>query len=247
MKHSHVLDIPLDGAYKVDPIAHCQSLQPFVDTNGYRLFIINNADVFNEAWLAKFPVAMTSTSFVFVREPCSQDLMPAVHKDYFPPDRGYIYAINYTLQGCESSRLMWYENADGTPAVTQYPDREVVEVDCVVCPSDRPLLMDTTTYHGIKVGDTERWVMSLRPVNSSYDSNNPITWSDVIEQYRNIFMSEITQEMKITAIAGDIYDGMTQKEVDAFVIRQIEASLELLPETDVNGMYEEILEEMPQR
>jgi hypothetical protein len=53
--------------------------------------------------------------------------------------------------------------------------------------------------------------------------------------------------MKITAIAGDIYDGMTQKEVDAFVIRQIEASLELLPETDVNGMYEEILEEMPQR
>ena len=60
-------------------------------------------------------------------------------------------------------------------------------------------------------------------------------------------MSEITQEMKITAIAGDIYDGMTQKEVDAFVIRQIEASLKLLPEADVNGMYEEILAEIPQR
>jgi hypothetical protein len=60
-------------------------------------------------------------------------------------------------------------------------------------------------------------------------------------------MTEITQAMKITAIAGDIYQGMNQKEVDAFVIRQIEASLELLPETDVNGMYEEILEEMPQR
>jgi hypothetical protein len=59
-------------------------------------------------------------------------------------------------------------------------------------------------------------------------------------------MTEITQEMKITAIAGDIYTGMTQKEVDAFVIRQIEASLELLPETDVNGMYQEILSEIPQ-
>ena len=133
MRHSHVLDIPLDGAYKVDPIAHCQSLQPFVDT---------------------------------------------------------------------------------------------------------------TAYHGIKVGDTERWVMSLRPVDSSYDSNNSITWNDVVEQYRNIFMTEITQEMKITAIAGDIYQGMTQKEVDAFVIRQIEASLELLPEADVNGMYQEIVSEI---
>jgi hypothetical protein len=57
-------------------------------------------------------------------------------------------------------------------------------------------------------------------------------------------MVEITQAMKITAIAGDIYDGMTQKEVDAFVIRQIEASLELLPESDVNCMYQEILDEI---
>lgn len=57
-------------------------------------------------------------------------------------------------------------------------------------------------------------------------------------------MVEITQAMKITAIAGDIYDGMTQKEVDAFVIRQIEASLEMLPESDVNEMYQEILAEI---
>lgn len=57
-------------------------------------------------------------------------------------------------------------------------------------------------------------------------------------------MVEITQEMKIAAIAGDIYDSMTQKEVDAFVIRQIEASLEMLPESDVNEMYQEILDEI---
>lgn len=57
-------------------------------------------------------------------------------------------------------------------------------------------------------------------------------------------MVEITQAMKMTAIAGDIYDGMTQKEVDAFVIRQIEASLELLPETDINEMYNEIIAEI---
>ena len=57
-------------------------------------------------------------------------------------------------------------------------------------------------------------------------------------------MIEITQEHKITAIAGDIYDGMTQKEVDAFVIRQIEASLELLPEKDINEMYQEIVAEI---
>jgi hypothetical protein len=57
-------------------------------------------------------------------------------------------------------------------------------------------------------------------------------------------MTEIPQAIKITAIAGDIYQGMTQTEVDAFVIRQIEASLELLPESDVNGMYQEILAEI---
>ena len=57
-------------------------------------------------------------------------------------------------------------------------------------------------------------------------------------------MIEITQEHKITAIAGDIYDSMTQKELDAFVIRQIEASLELLPEKDINEMYQEIVAEI---
>lgn len=57
-------------------------------------------------------------------------------------------------------------------------------------------------------------------------------------------MTEIPQAIKITAIAGDIYQGMTQTEVDAFVIRQIEASLELLPESDVDGMYQEILAEI---
>jgi len=186
MKHSHILDISLDGAYKVDPIEHCHGLIPFVDINGYKLFIINNADVFNEAWLAKFPVPMQNTSFVFVREPRSEALMPSVHKDYFPPDRGYIYAINYTLDGCDTSRMMWYENADGTPAVTQYPDRPVIEVEQVPLPSDRPMLMDTTAYHGIKVGTKDRWVMSLRPVDCSYDPDNVISWSDIVERYHHI-------------------------------------------------------------
>lgn len=184
MQHSHILDIPIEDAYKVDPIAHCRTLRPFVDINGYRLFIINNADVFNEEWLAQFPVPMTDTSFVFVREPRSEALMPPVHLDYFPPDRGYLYAINYTLQGCDSSRLIWYENEDGTPSITHYPDRPVREVERVICPSDRPLLMNTSSYHGIKVGDTERWVMSLRPIDSSYDPDNPIAWKDVVETYR---------------------------------------------------------------
>ena len=187
MQHSHILDIPIEGAYKVDPIAHCRTLRPFVDINGYRLFIINNADVFNEEWLAQFPVPMTDTSFVFVREPRSEALMPPVHMDYFPPDRGYIYAINYTLRGCDSSRLMWYENEDGTPAITQYPDRAIAEVESVVLPSDRPLLMDTTTYHGVKVGTTERWVMSLRPVDSSLDPDYPLSWQEIAEKYRPYF------------------------------------------------------------
>lgn len=187
MIHSHVLDIPIQGAYKIDPIVHCGTLRPFVDINGYRLFIINNADVFHEEWLAKFPVPMTDTSFVFVRQPHSEALMPPVHLDYFPPDRGYIYAINYTLAGCDTSRMIWYANEDGTPATTQYPDRPVVEIERVPLPSDRPMLMDTTTYHGIKVGNTERWVMSLRPIDSSYNPENPLTWDGVVEQYRNIF------------------------------------------------------------
>lgn len=57
-------------------------------------------------------------------------------------------------------------------------------------------------------------------------------------------MIEITQEMKIAAIAGDIYDSMTQNEVDDFVLHQIEVSLELLPETDINEMYQEIVSEI---
>ena len=57
-------------------------------------------------------------------------------------------------------------------------------------------------------------------------------------------MTEITQAMKITAIAGDIYQGMTQSQVDAFVIWQITASLEQLPESDINEMHQEIITEM---
>ena len=57
-------------------------------------------------------------------------------------------------------------------------------------------------------------------------------------------MTEITQAMKISAIARDIHQGMTEKQVYDFVIWQIIASLELLPESDVNGMYQEILAEI---
>lgn len=183
MKHSHILNIPIVDAYKVDPIDHCKAMRPFVDINGYRLFIINNADVFNEEWLAKFPVPMQDTSFIFVREPVSEHLMPPVHMDYFPPDRGYLYAINYTLDGCDTSRMIWYEHADGTPQIKQYPDREIWETERVPLPSDRPMLMDTTTYHGIKVGNKERWVMSLRPIDSVGDGTDGRTWKDIVENY----------------------------------------------------------------
>lgn len=57
-------------------------------------------------------------------------------------------------------------------------------------------------------------------------------------------MVEITKDMKVKAIAEDMYDGMTQKEVDAFVLWQITASLNQLPDEDVNGMYQEILSEI---
>lgn len=57
-------------------------------------------------------------------------------------------------------------------------------------------------------------------------------------------MTEITQADKIRVIAEDIYDAMTQKEVDAFVIWQITASLEQLPESDINDMHSEILAEI---
>jgi len=56
-------------------------------------------------------------------------------------------------------------------------------------------------------------------------------------------MTEITQADKIRIIAEDIYAAMTQNELDAFVLWQITASLEQLPESDVNGIYGEILAE----
>jgi len=57
-------------------------------------------------------------------------------------------------------------------------------------------------------------------------------------------MVEITQADKIRVVAEDIYAAMTQKELDDFVIWQITASLEQLPESDVNEMYGEILSEI---
>ena len=56
-------------------------------------------------------------------------------------------------------------------------------------------------------------------------------------------MTEITQAMKISAIACDIHQGMTEKQVYDFVIWQIRASLEQLPESDITGMYDEIIAE----
>jgi hypothetical protein len=56
-------------------------------------------------------------------------------------------------------------------------------------------------------------------------------------------MTEITQAMKISVIACDIHQGMTEKQVYDFVIWQIIASLEQLPESDIAGMYDEIIAE----
>ena len=47
-------------------------------------------------------------------------------------------------------------------------------------------------------------------------------------------MTEITQADKIRVIAEDIYDAMTQREVDEFVVEQICASLHQLKESDIN-------------
>jgi hypothetical protein len=57
-------------------------------------------------------------------------------------------------------------------------------------------------------------------------------------------MTEITQAMKISAIACDIHQGMTEKQVYDFVIWQIIASLEQLPESDITDMYGEIIAEL---
>ena len=57
-------------------------------------------------------------------------------------------------------------------------------------------------------------------------------------------MTEITQADKIRVIAEDIYDAMTQREVDEFVVEQICASLHQLKESDINEMYGEILSEI---
>ena len=60
-------------------------------------------------------------------------------------------------------------------------------------------------------------------------------------------MTEITQAMKISAIACDIHQGMTEKQVYDFVIWQIIASLEQLPESDITDMYGEILAELGEK
>lgn len=60
-------------------------------------------------------------------------------------------------------------------------------------------------------------------------------------------MTEITQAMKISAIARDIHQGMTEKQVYDFVIWQITASLEQLPESDITDMYGEIIAELGEK
>lgn len=181
MKHSHILNIPIVDAYKVDPIDHCRTIRPFVDIDGYRLFIINNADVFTEEWLANLPVPLQDTSLVFVREPHST---LGVHQDYFPPDRGYMYALNYILQGPEDSRMIYYETPFGAPTpLPRYPNCHLNVAEEVIVPTDRLLLVDTTVYHSVHVGSSERWCMSLRPIDATYDGTNFKPWEEIISQY----------------------------------------------------------------
>lgn len=57
-------------------------------------------------------------------------------------------------------------------------------------------------------------------------------------------MINITHEEKIKVVAEDILESMTEKELHAFAIWQISASLRQLDEADVDGMWKEILSEI---
>lgn len=56
-------------------------------------------------------------------------------------------------------------------------------------------------------------------------------------------MTDVTLEEKIRFIADDVFYGMTEKELYDYVVRNIVGGLELLPESDIHEMYDEVYQE----
>lgn len=187
MLHSLNLDISTVDAHKVDLKQYCNSISPHMVYCGYRMYLLLNSEIFHQHWLdyvnERLPSKLTDTSMMFVREANSES---AVHKDFYPPVRSYLYGLNYVIDACESSRMIWHEHRDGSPQRLQHPLKSIVEVETVAVPSDNLLLVDTTRYHSIHVGEIERWCMSLRTEESTYDPDNPLSWEEIFKKYQKI-------------------------------------------------------------
>lgn len=187
MQHSLHLNISTKFAHKVNVKEYCEKSAACVLYSGYRMYTLKNSEIYFQDWLdevnSKLPSPLTEHSFMFVRIANSES---SVHMDFYPPLRNFIYGLNYVVDACDSSRMIWYEHIDGSAARLKYPLKPIGEVESVSVPSDNLLLVDTTNYHGIHVGDKDRWCMSLRTEESTYDPENPLSWADILQKYQEI-------------------------------------------------------------
>jgi hypothetical protein len=187
--NTHILNISTRDALKIDIKTFCSNINPYISVDGYRLYLVPNNDVFDSSWLAnvnsKLPSPLQDISFVFVRAP-NLNLLP--HQDLFPPERGFIYGLNYILDGSEDTFMTYYKpEYDHTFPLTRYPTGPLSETERVVVPKDNLLLINTAAYHSVTVGSGERWCMSLRPLDSIYESGDPMRWTQVEEKYFSLF------------------------------------------------------------
>lgn len=187
MQHSLNLNISTVGANKVDLKEYCRSITPDVEYDGYRLYTLYNAEIYHQEWLdsvnERLRSKLTESSFMFVREPSSESV---VHKDFYPPHRSYIYGLNYVVDACDTSRMTWHDHQDGSEQRLKYPFKPTVEIETVQIPYDTLMLIDTTTYHSIHIGNKERWCMSLRTEECTYNPDNPLSWENILEKYQKI-------------------------------------------------------------
>lgn len=190
--NTHILSITTKDALKVDIKTYCHSIEPYVSILGYKLYIVSNKDVFDSEWLAnvnhKLSTPLQEQSFVFVRQPTA-NLLP--HQDLFPPERGFIYGLNYILDGSNDTFMTYYKpDYEHAYPLTRYPSGPIIETEKVVVPTDNLLLINTTAYHSVTVGSSERWCMSLRPLDSIYEKGAPMTWDQVQKNYKSLILNE---------------------------------------------------------
>jgi hypothetical protein len=174
MKHHYTLNISTSGAFRVDVPTYCETLplnaMP-IDSVDEGVYTIDPNDVFNPDWLERVNSVLPSPivgAFAFKRIKERR----SIHKDFIPPHRLFLYGLNFLIAP-QKSKMTWYNTSAHV-------------IDETLIPADKLLLVNTAQWHDADTGGQERWCVSLRPADCYYDAENPLDWSKIVENYKEL-------------------------------------------------------------